>query len=102
DEEQRVERVLSRRLDVRRLIDPGVAVPGSTELLHDALHFIAGNVGGALEIHVLDPVRDTGTAGEFVTRAHAIPAPHGYEGRRVQLLYQDPQSIVQKGGAHHP
>ena len=42
---------------VRRLIDPGVAVPAAAELLDDALDLIPRNVGRALEVHVLDPVR---------------------------------------------
>ena len=62
DEQHAVERVARRGLEIRRLIDPGVAVPAAAELLDDALHLIARDVGRALEVHVLDPVRDTGQA----------------------------------------
>ena len=51
-----------RGLEVGGLVDPGVAVPAAAELLDDALHLVARDVGGALEVHVLDPVRDAGHA----------------------------------------
>ena len=37
DEQHAIERVARRRLEIRRLIDPGVAVPAAAELLDDAL-----------------------------------------------------------------
>ena len=60
DEQHAIERVARRRLDVRGLVDPGVAVPVAAELLDDALDLVARDVGRALEVHVLDPVRDAG------------------------------------------
>ena len=66
DEQHPVERVLRGGLQVRRLVDPGVAVPGAAELLDDALHLLARDVGGALEVHVLDPVRHAGHARALV------------------------------------
>ena len=44
DEQQRVERVRARGLEVGRLVDPGVAVPRPAELLDDPLHLVAGDV----------------------------------------------------------
>ena len=41
DEQHAVERVARGRLEVRGLIDPGVAVPAAAELLDDALHLVA-------------------------------------------------------------
>ena len=60
DEQHPIERVARRGLEIGRLVDPGVAVPAAAELLDDALHLIARDVGRALEVHVLDPVRDAG------------------------------------------
>ena len=45
DEEHLVERVAARRLEIGRLVDPGVAVPHAAEPLDDALHLVAGDVG---------------------------------------------------------
>ena len=45
DEQHPIERVARRGLEIRRLIDPGVAVPAAAELLDDALHLVARDVG---------------------------------------------------------
>ena len=47
DEQHAIERVARRRLEIRRLIDPGVAVPAAAELLDDALDLVARDVGRA-------------------------------------------------------
>ena len=62
DEQHAIERVPRGRLEIRRLVDEGVAVPAAAELLDDPFHLIAGNVGRPLEVHVLDPVRNAGEA----------------------------------------
>ena len=97
DEEHAVERVARGSLEVRGLIDPGVAVPAAAELLYDALHFVAGNVGSPLEVHVLDPVSDAGQARAFVLRSDLVPAP--YRGQRggAHLLDEHREPVVE----HH-
>ena len=45
DEQHLIERVAARRLEVGRLVDPGIAVPHPAEAFDDALHVFAGNVG---------------------------------------------------------
>ena len=103
DEQHVIERVPCRRLGVRRLIDPGVAVPVTAVLLDDAFDLLTRNIGRPLEVHVLDPVRNTGHAGRFVFRSDAVPAPDGGEGRRVHLLDQHPQPVLQHLLVHgHP
>src|SRR5262245_51020446 len=76
DEQHSIERIASGGLEIRRLIDPGVAVPSSTELLDDALDLIARNVRRAFEVHMLAPVRDTGEAGALVLRPDLVPTPY--------------------------
>ena len=88
DEQHLVERVPAGRLEVCRLVDPRVAVPHPAEPLDDALHLVARDVGRALEVHVLDPVRHAGAAGHFVARADAIPAPHRHERRGVHRVHE--------------
>ena len=95
DEEQLIERVGPRRFEIGRLVDPGVAVPHAAEALDEALHLVAGNVGRALEVHVLDPVRRPGEAGPFVAGAHAIPAPDRHERSRVDRADEHLQAIVE-------
>ena len=63
DEQHLVERVAAGRLEIGRLIDPGVSVPHPAEPLDDPLHLFARDVGRPLEIHVLDPVRRAGEPG---------------------------------------
>ena len=89
---------VARRLEIRRLVDPGVAVPHPAESFDDALHLVARDVGGPLEVHVLDPVRDAGLAGLLVAGADAIPAPHRHERRGMNLLDEDLEAIVEPGG----
>ena len=62
DEEHAIERVARRRFEIGGLVNPGVAVPRAAELLDDALHLVPRDVAGALEVHVLDPVRHAGQA----------------------------------------
>jgi len=100
DEQQRVERGCPRGLQIRGLVDPGVAVPHSAESFDDALHLVARDVCGPLEVHVLDPMRDASLPRPLVSRSHAIPTPDGHQRSRVELLYQYLQSIVQKRGTH--
>ena len=97
DEQHAIERVASRGLEIRRLIDPGVAVPASAELLDDALDLIARNVRRALEVHVLAPVRDAGEAGALVLRPDLVPAPHRGQRRGVLFLNEDLQAVVERG-----
>ena len=97
DEQHAVERVARRGLEVRRLVDPGVAVPASAELLDDALHLVARDVGRALEVHVLDPMRDAGEAGTFVFRSDLVPAPDRCERRGMHLLHEHGETVIE----HH-
>ena len=101
DEEHPIERVFGRRLEIRCLIDPGVAVPTAAELLDDAFDLIARDVGGALEIHVLDPVRHAGQARALVLRADLVPAPHRRQRRGVLLLNEHLQTVVESRAAQH-
>jgi hypothetical protein len=100
DEQERVERVLPRRLEVRRLIEPRVAVPRAPEPLDDTIHLVARDVLGPLEIHVLDPVRHAGPARQFVARPDAVPAPHRHKRSRVKCLREDFEAVVEVGRAH--
>jgi hypothetical protein len=100
DEQHAIEGVARRRLQVRRLVDPRVAVPASAELLDDALHLVAGDVLGPLEVHVLDPVGGAGESGALVPRADLVPAPHGGERRRVLFPHQHLQTVVERRHAH--
>ena len=95
DEQHPIERVARRGLEIRRLIDPGVAVPAAAELLDDPLHLVARNVGRALEVHVLDPVRHAGQAGPLVLRADLVPAPHRRQRRGVLFLHEHLQAVVE-------
>ena len=95
DEQQLVERRAAGGLEIGRLVDPRVAVPHPTEALDDPLHLLAGDVGGPLEIHVLDPVRRTGEPDAFVARADAVPAPHRHERRDVHLLNENGQAVIE-------
>ena len=81
------------RLQIGRLVDPGVAVPAAAELLDDALHLVAGDVRRALEVHVLDPVRHTGQARASRPSSRRVPAPHRRQRRGVDLLHEDLQTI---------
>ena len=100
DEEQRVERIVPRRLEIGGLIDPGVAVPAAAKPLDDPLHLVAGDVSGSLEIHVLDPMRHAGVARRFVSGADTVPTPDRHEGTRVELLHQNLQAIVEMDGSN--
>jgi len=102
DEQHPVERVLRRRLEVRRLIDPGVAVPAAAELFDDALDLVARDVPGPLEVHVLAPVRHPGQARAFVLRADAVPAPHRRQRRRVHFLNEHFQTVIENCLFDHP
>ena len=101
DEQHPIERVLRRRFEVGRLVDPGVAVPAAAELLDDALHLVAGNVLRPLEVHVLAPVRHAGHARPLVLGADAIPAPHRRQRRGVHFLNQDLQAVIENRLANH-
>src|SRR4029077_12758361 len=85
---------------IRRLMNPGVAVPGAAVLFDDALHLVARNVRRALEIHVLAPVRDTGQAWTLVFRPDVVPAPDRRQRRRMLLLDQHLQTVVEPRGTH--
>ena len=102
DEQHAVERVFRRRLEVGRLIDPRIAVPGAAELLDDALHLVTRNVLRALEVHVLAPVRHAGHARPFVLRPDAIPAPHRRQWRRMHFPNQDLEPVVEHLFPNHP
>ena len=95
DEKQLVERVAPGRFEVGRLIDPGVAVPEAAETLDQSLHLVPRNVPGALEVHVLDPVRGAGTSRALVARAHSIPAPHRHQRRGVNRTDQNLEAVVE-------
>ena len=99
DEQHPIERVARGGLEIRGLVDPGVAVPGSAELLDDAFHLVARDVGRPLEVHVLDPVRHAGQAGTFVLRADAVPAPHRDERRGAHLLDEHREPVVEHRAA---
>src|SRR5262245_33174418 len=100
DEQHAIERVARCRLEVRRLIDPGIAVPAPAVLLDDALHLIPRDVRRPFEIHVLDPVGDAGEAGTFVLGPDLVPAPHRRERRGVLFLDKHPQSVVECSCTH--
>ena len=95
DEQHAIEGVSRGGFEIRRLVDEGVAVPAAAELLDDALHLIAGDVGRPLEVHVLDPVRDAGQAGLLVLRSDLVPAPHGRERRGVLFLDDHFQPVIE-------
>ena len=95
DEQHAIERVSRGGFEIRRLVDEGVAIPAAAELLDDALHLIARNVGRPLEVHVLDPVGDAGEAGLLVLRSDLVPAPHRRERRRVLFLDDHFQPVIE-------
>ena len=97
DEEHAIERVAGGGLEVGRLVDPGIAVPGAAERLDEPLHPVARDVGRALEVHVLDEVRGSRETRPLVLRAHAVPAPHRGDGRRAQLAHEDGEPVVEGG-----
>ena len=68
DEQHAVESGCRRGFHVSGLVDPRVSVPAASEFFDDALDLIAGDIGRALEVHVLDPMRHTGEAGHLVFR----------------------------------
>ena len=100
DEQHPIERVARRGLEVCRLIDPRVAVPAPAELLDDPFHLIARDVLGALEVHVLDPVRHAGLARPLVPRADLVPAPHRGQRRGVLFAHQHLQAVVERRCTH--
>jgi hypothetical protein len=77
--------------------DPGVAVPTAAELLDDALHLIPRDIGRALEVHVLDPVRNAREAGMLVLRSDVIPAPDRRERHGVLLLDEYLETVGEGG-----
>src|SRR5207253_5636074 len=81
------------------LIDPRVSIPTAAELLDDALDLVAWNVGRALEIHVLDPVRHAGEPWVLVLRSDVVPTPRRGERRGVFLADKDGQSVVVRRAA---
>ena len=95
DEQQLVQRIPPGRLEVCRLVNPGVAVPHATETFDEALHLVAGDVARAFEVHVLDPVRGTGVAGALIARAHAIPAPDRDERCGMDLVHEHIQAVLE-------
>ena len=96
DEEHLIERGAPGRFQVSRLVDPGVAVPHAAKPFDDPLHLLARNVGRALEIHVLDPVRHAREARAFVAGADAVPAPHRYERSGVDFLDQNLEAVIER------
>ena len=99
DEQHPVERVARGRLEVGRLVDPGVPVPAPAKFLDDALDLLARDVGRPLEVHVLDPVRHAGLAGRLVAGPDLVPAPDRRERGGVDFLDEDLQTVVEKRGA---
>ncbi len=95
DEQHLIQGLPACGLQIGRLVDPGVAVPGPSEPLHDPLHLLSGNARGPLEVHVLDPVGDPGQPGTLVTRSHPVPAPHRHEGDGVHLLNEHAESVIE-------
>jgi hypothetical protein len=95
DEEHPIEHIACGRLGIRRLIDPRVPVPVPAELLDDPFHAVARNVGRALEVHVLDPVRHARQSGALILRADAVPAPDRRERRGAHFLNEHSQPVVE-------
>ena len=99
DEEHAIERVARRGFEICRLVDPRVAVPRPAELLDDALHLVARDVRGALEVHVLAPVRHAGQPRSLVLGSDLVPAPDRRERRGAFLLDQDLQAVIERQSA---
>jgi hypothetical protein len=49
---------------------------------------------GALEKHVLNPVRDAGDAYVFIAAAHPVPDPEADDRSRLRLLDQDLEAVA--------
>src|SRR4029450_7455526 len=79
DEQYLIERAAAGGFEIGRLVYPGIAVPHPTEPLDDPLDLLPWDVGRALEVHVLDPVRDTSQPDALIAGSHAVPAPHRHE-----------------------
>src|SRR5690606_12021437 len=52
----------------------------------------------ALELHVLDPVRDAGEAGKLVAATDAVPGPERDDGGVVLLLQEEGEAVVEGDG----
>jgi hypothetical protein len=95
DEQHLVHGLAAGSLEVRRLIDPGVAIPHPAKPLHNPFHLIPWDVRRPLEIHVLDPMRDTRLTWAFVSRTNSVPTPNRNEWRGVEFPYEHLQPVVQ-------
>ena len=100
DEQHAIEAGSRRGLHVGGLVDPRIAVPAAAEFFDDAFHLVARNVGRALEIHVLDPVRYAREAGHLVFRADFVPAPNRCKRRGVHFCHKHRQAVVEDRRCH--
>ncbi len=80
-------------LEVRRPVHVGEGVPMATLARDGFVQHVGGELGCALELHVLHPVRDAGDAGDFIARADAIPHPVADDRRGVDLLQHHLQAV---------
>ena len=96
DEQHAIEGVARGGLEIRGLVDERVAIPAAADLLDDALHLIARDVGRPLEIHVLDPVGHAREARSLVLRPDLVPAPHRRERRGVLFLDDHFQAVIER------
>src|SRR5215208_6745129 len=75
------------------LLGQGVESPSYSRHVSEYLALL--NPRGSLELHVLYPVGQPGLSWELVSTPDAVPGPDRNDRRRVVLLQNDSQPVVQ-------
>ncbi len=94
--EPKLELVGRQRLEVVRPIEPGAAVQRAAGILHVPEVRVVRDMFGALEHQVLEQVREAGTPGTLVLGADVIHHVDRDHRRRVVLLHDHAQPVVER------
>ena len=97
DAQREVELVLRQRLEVGRLVDPGVAVPLAADAGDAGRHLRGREVLRCAEGHVLEVMREARAPILLVTRARAIEHLNAHDGQAALLEHDQLEAVVQPG-----
>ena len=97
EEDAEIELVGGQRLEVERAVLVGGAVHRAAVDEHQHEVFAGADVLGSLEHHVLEEVREPGSALPFVTRADVVVHGDRIDRRGVVLGHDHPQAVGELG-----